>query len=67
MHLQQMDFKIAFLQEKLQEEIVMSQLEDFIDLKNLDWVCLLKKSLYGKFDSHMQKLHFHRYNYDCCA
>lgn len=45
MHLQQMDFKIAFLQEKLQEEIVMSQLEDFIDLKNLDWVCLLKKSL----------------------
>lgn len=46
-HLEHMDAKTAFQYGELQEEIVMSQLESFEDLKRSNNVCLLKKSLYG--------------------
>lgn len=45
--LYQLDIKIAFLHGRLQEEILMTQLEGCVDPKRLDYVCLLKKSLYG--------------------
>lgn len=77
MHLERMDVKIAFLHCELKEEIVMDQPEGFIDLKRPNWVCLLRKSLYGlkqsprqwylRFDNHMQKLNFQRCNFDCCV
>lgn len=69
-HLEHMDAKTAFQYSELQEEIVMSQLESFEDLKRSNNVCMLKKSLYGlkqspsqwylRFDRHMQKLNFIR-------
>ncbi|KAH9696398.1 hypothetical protein KPL71_023151 [Citrus sinensis] len=69
--------KTAFLYGDLQEEIIMSQHEGFVNTKHLDWVCLLKKSLYGlkqsprqwylKFDSYMQELNFQKSSYDCCV
>ena len=77
LHLEHMDVKTAFLHGKLKEEIVTDQPEGFIDLKRPDWVCLLRKSLYGlkqsprqwylRFDNHMQKLNFQRCNFDCCV
>ncbi|KAH9668832.1 hypothetical protein KPL70_021540 [Citrus sinensis] len=77
MHLEWMDVKTAFLHGELKEEIVMDQPEGFIDLKRLNWVYLLRKSLYGlkqsprqwylRFDNHMQKLNFQRCNFDCCV
>ncbi|KAH9769407.1 Integrase catalytic domain-containing protein [Citrus sinensis] len=69
--------KTSFLHGDLQEEIVMSQPEGFVDSKHLDWVCLVRKSLYGlkqsprqwylKFDSYMQELKFQKSSYDCCV
>ncbi|KAH9723672.1 hypothetical protein KPL70_007193 [Citrus sinensis] len=77
MHLEQMDVKTAFLHGELEEQIVMSQPEGFEDQSSGDWVCLLKKSLYGfnqsprqwylRFDSFMMKLCFQRCNLDCCV
>ncbi|KAH9670747.1 hypothetical protein KPL70_017094 [Citrus sinensis] len=77
MHLEQMDVEIAFLHGEIEEQIVMSQPEGFEDQSNGDWVCLLKKSLYGlkqsprqwylRFDSFMMKLCFQRCNLDCCV
>ena len=55
----------------------MSQLEGYEDPKKKDYVCLLKKSLYGlkqsprqwylKFDEFMVSNGFMRCNYDCCV
>ncbi|KAH9752684.1 hypothetical protein KPL71_014795 [Citrus sinensis] len=71
------DVKTAFLHGDLQEEIVMSQPEGFVNTQHPDWVCLLQKSLYGlkqsprqwylKFDSYMQELNFQKSSYDCCV
>ena len=47
MHLEQMDVKTAFLHGELEEQIMMSQPDGFENQSNGDWVCLLKKSLYG--------------------
>ena len=75
MHFEQLDVKTTFLHSDLQEEIVMSQPEVFMDIKHPDWVCLLKKSLYGlkqslrqwylKFDRYMEELNFQKSSYDC--
>ncbi|CAI5717297.1 unnamed protein product [Hyaloperonospora brassicae] len=45
--LHQMDVKTAFLNVLLEEEIYMKQPEGFVDPKNPDLVCKLKRALYG--------------------
>ncbi|KAH9762600.1 Integrase catalytic domain-containing protein [Citrus sinensis] len=77
MHLEQMDVKIAFLHGELQEYIVMAQPEGFTVKSKADWVCHLKKSLYGlkqsprqwylRFDSFMLEQKYQRCNLDCCV
>ncbi|KAL0321779.1 UNVERIFIED_CONTAM: Retrovirus-related Pol polyprotein from transposon TNT 1-94 [Sesamum calycinum] len=52
--LKQMDVKTAFLHGDLHEQIYMNQPCGFIDKKNPDHVCLLKKSLYGLKQSPRQ-------------
>ena len=42
-----MDVKNAFLNGNLQEEVYMTQLEDYVHPKYLDYVWKLKKALYG--------------------
>ncbi|CAM8900789.1 unnamed protein product [Rhodiola kirilowii] len=71
-----MDVKTAFLHGDLEEKIYMSQPIGFIDQKHPDYVCFLKKSIYGlkqsprqwnkKFDACMISLHFTRSKYDTC-
>ena len=77
MKLNQLYVKTTFLQGRLQEEILMCQLEGYEDLKKKDYVCLLKKSLYGPkqslrqwylgFDDFMVSNGFRRCNYDSCV
>ena len=43
----QMDFKTAFLQGNLEEEIYMRQPDGYVDKQNPTHVCKLKKSIYG--------------------
>jgi hypothetical protein len=43
----QIDFKSAFLNGTLEEEIYVEQPEGFMLTKNQDYVCKLKKALYG--------------------
>ena len=43
----QMGVKTTFLNENLMEDIYMTQPEGFIDLKNANKVCKLKRSSYG--------------------
>ncbi|KAL0427614.1 UNVERIFIED_CONTAM: Retrovirus-related Pol polyprotein from transposon TNT 1-94 [Sesamum latifolium] len=72
--LKQMDIKTAFLHGDLEETIYMSQPNDFISDKHPDYVCLLKKSLYGlkqsprqwniKFDQFMASQKFQRSSFD---
>ncbi|KAL0322590.1 UNVERIFIED_CONTAM: Retrovirus-related Pol polyprotein from transposon TNT 1-94 [Sesamum angustifolium] len=74
--LKQMDVKTAFLHGDFDEQIYMCQPYGFINNENPDYVCLLKKSLYGlkqsprqwnkKFDSFMQNLKFQKSSYDPC-
>ncbi|KAL0417179.1 UNVERIFIED_CONTAM: Retrovirus-related Pol polyprotein from transposon TNT 1-94 [Sesamum latifolium] len=74
--LKQMDVKTAFLHGDRDENIYMEQPYGFVDNKNPDFVCLLKKSLYGlkqsprqwnkKFDNFMKTLRFHKSAYDPC-
>ncbi|KAL2240931.1 UNVERIFIED_CONTAM: Retrovirus-related Pol polyprotein from transposon TNT 1-94 [Sesamum indicum] len=74
--LKQMDVKTAFLHDDLDENIYMTQPFGFSDISKPDYVCLLKKSLYGlkqsprqwnkKFDEFMLSLNFTRSNYDHC-
>ncbi|KAH9743535.1 hypothetical protein KPL70_003339 [Citrus sinensis] len=77
MELDQLDVKTAFLHGRLQEEILMTQLEGFVSSEYPDHVCLLKKSLYGlkqsprqwylRFDEFMISHGFMRCNFDCCV
>ncbi|KAL2230649.1 UNVERIFIED_CONTAM: Retrovirus-related Pol polyprotein from transposon TNT 1-94, partial [Sesamum indicum] len=74
--LKQVDVKTAFLHGDLDENIYMNQPFGFSDMSKPDYVCLLKKSLYGlkqsprqwnkKFDVFMLSLKFTRSNYDHC-
>ncbi|KAH9667833.1 hypothetical protein KPL70_021191 [Citrus sinensis] len=50
----EMDVKTAFLHGNLEEEILMAQLEGFIEEGTKDMVCLLKKNLYGLKQSPQQ-------------
>ena len=43
----QMDFKTAFLNGFLKEELYMMQLEGFVDPKGANKVCKLQRSIYG--------------------
>ena len=45
--LYQMDVKYAFLNGKIEEEVYIEQPEGFLLLENRDYVCKLKKALYG--------------------
>ncbi|KAI3791968.1 hypothetical protein L2E82_05835 [Cichorium intybus] len=56
----QMDFKTAFLNGKLTEDVYMNQPEGFVDAKYPDKVCKLEKSIYGlKQASRSWNLCFH--------
>ena len=77
LELEQLDVKTAFLHGLLEEDIYMTQPEGFVVPGKEDYVCKLKKSLYGlkqsprqwykRFDSYMIKLGFSRSPYDCCV
>ena len=77
MELQQMDVKTAFLHGLLDEKIYMDQLEGFVDMKNPQKVCLLKRSLYGlkqsprqwnrRFDDFVRAQGYTRSEYDQCV
>lgn len=48
LHFEQWMLKLFFfLHSELNEKIVMSQLEGYTYLERYDWVCRLKRSLYG--------------------
>lgn len=77
LELEQMDVKTAFLHGELEEDLNMTQPEGFEDKKHPDYVCLLKKSLYGlkqsprqwnkKFDQVMRSQGFIRSEHDSCV
>jgi hypothetical protein len=77
LELEQLDVKIVFLHSDLEEEIYMDQPEGFIVPGKENFVCKLKKSLYGlkqsprqlykKFDSFMIANGFKRSLYDSCV
>ena len=74
LELEQLDVKTAFLHGELEEDIYMQQPEGFIVSEKEDYVCLLKKSLYGlkqsprqwykRFDSFMTSHDFKRSSFD---
>ncbi|KAL1540760.1 Retrovirus-related Pol polyprotein from transposon TNT 1-94 [Salvia divinorum] len=77
LELEQLDVKTAFLHGMLEEDIYMTQPEGFMVSGKEDYVCKLKKSLYGlkqsprqwykRFDSYMIQLGYSRSLYDCCV
>ncbi|KAE8664189.1 Detected protein of unknown function [Hibiscus syriacus] len=77
LHLEQLDVKTTFLHGDLEEEIYMRQPEGFIEARNKNLVCRLKKSLYGlkqtprqwykKFDSFMGSSGFTRCQANHCC
>ncbi|KAG8481596.1 hypothetical protein CXB51_026522 [Gossypium anomalum] len=77
LELEQLDVKTAFLHGELEEDIYMQQPEGFTVSKKEDYVCLLKKSLYGlkqsprqwykRFDSFMTSHDFKRSSFDSCV
>ncbi|KAG8472010.1 hypothetical protein CXB51_036502 [Gossypium anomalum] len=76
LELEQLDVKTAFLHGELEEDIYMQQPEGFTISEKEDYVCLLKKSLYGlkqsprqwykRFDSFMTSHDFKRISLDNC-
>ena len=54
MELDQLDVKTTFLYGRLEEEILMSQLEGYVFPGKEDYVCKMKKSLYGLKQSPRQ-------------
>jgi hypothetical protein len=42
-----MDVKMTFLNGNLTEDVYMTQLEGFVDLKNARKICKLQMSIYG--------------------
>ena len=77
MELEQLDVKTAFLHGDLEEEIYMTQPEGYEEKGKEDWVCRLRKSLYGlkqsprqwnkKFDEFMKEIDFKRSCHDQCV
>ncbi|KAG8491187.1 hypothetical protein CXB51_014418 [Gossypium anomalum] len=77
LELEQLDVKTAFLHEELEENIYMQQPEGFTVSEKEDYVCLLKKSIYGlkqsprqwykRFDSFMTSHDFKRSSFDSCV
>ena len=75
LEIHQMDVVIAFLANKLEEEIYMEQHEGFVF--GNDMVCKLVKSIYGlkqsprlwnkRLDEHLQKLDFEQTESDRCV
>ncbi|KAH9687838.1 hypothetical protein KPL70_014918 [Citrus sinensis] len=73
----EMDVKTAFLHGELEEMIVMAQPRGYEDPAKADYVCHLRKSLYGlkqsprqwylRFDKFMTENSFQRCSYDCCV
>lgn len=74
--LEQLDVKTAFLHGELDEQIFMNQPKDFKDKLKPDYVCFLKRSLYGlkqsprqwykRFDSFVLTIGFQRSKFDHC-
>ncbi|KAG8482499.1 hypothetical protein CXB51_024054 [Gossypium anomalum] len=77
LELEQLDVKTAFLHGELEEDIYMQQPEGFIVSEKEDYICLLRKSLYGlkqsprqwykRFDSFMASHDFKRSSLDSCV
>ncbi|KAH9762165.1 hypothetical protein KPL70_000710 [Citrus sinensis] len=77
LELEQMDVKTAFLHGNLEEKILMSQPEGFEEQGHEEYVCLLKRSLYGlkqsprqwyrRFDQFMVSNGYSRSKYDSCV
>ena len=77
LELEQMDVKTVFLHGSLEEDLYMYQPEGYEDPKKKDYVCLLKKSLYGlkqsprqwnkRFDQFMKSRQFVRSEHNQCV
>jgi len=77
LELEQLDVKTAFLHGRLEENILMKQLEGFEVQGKERYVCQLQRSLYGlkqsprqwymRFDSFITSQGFKRSLYDCCV
>ncbi|KAG8478240.1 hypothetical protein CXB51_028177 [Gossypium anomalum] len=77
LELEELDVKTAFLHGELEEDIYMQQPECFIVSEKENYVCLLRKSLYGlkqsprqwykRFDSFMTSHDFKRSSLDSCV